>query len=272
MKYKAIALDLDGTLVNEDRKILPKTREKLKELAAKGITVILASGRPTPGMKREWNELELEVLGGYIVSYNGANVMNVKTGEIIYNKVISPEVAHKIYDRAKEFDLAVMTYDSKVILTEDDKDYYVVREGGTTNMDVVKVESFKEAVNFDVNKVLLTATPEYAAKVEDDFKAPFEGELSIYRSAPYFIEVMENDIDKAISLKRLLEHLSLDASQLIAFGDGYNDLSMIEFAGMGVAMDNAVAEVKQRANATTASNDDEGIYKFLVSLQEKGEI
>ncbi len=272
MKYKAIALDLDGTLMNSQKKMMPKTRELLKELSKKGITIILASGRPTPGMKKEWLELELDKNGGYIVSYNGANVMDPKSGEIIYNKILEPKMAHDIYMRAKEFNLAVMTYDDKVILTEDDEDYYVIREGDTTAMEVVHVDSFVDTITFNINKVLLTGTPEHAAKVLDEFKAPYGDTLSIYRSAPYFIEVMANGIDKAISLEKVINHLGILQSELIAFGDGYNDLSMIEFAGMGVAMDNAVQEVKDRAKGHTASNDDEGIYNFLTILQEKGEI
>src|SRR5699024_1005825 len=125
------------------------------------------------------------------------------------------------------------------------------------NMPLKQVDDFKAVVDYPVNKVLLTGKPEYAATIEDEFKAPFKDSLSIYRSAAYFIEVMAKDIDKAASLKVLADSLNIRPEEIISFGDGYNDLSLIEFSGLGVAMGNAVDEVKQRANYITLSNDDE---------------
>ena len=139
-------------------------------------------------------------------------------------------------------------------------------------MPIKHIDSFKETVNFSVNKVLLTGEPDYAKRIIDEFKEPYGESLSIYRSAPFFIEVMAQGIDKAASLQMLIEQLGIKQEEVISFGDGYNDLSLIEFAGMGVAMANAVDEVKQRANYITLSNDEEGIYECLKMLSGKGEI
>ena len=272
MKYKAIALDLDGTLTVKGKGILPATKQILIDLAKQGVKIILASGRPTPGMYQEACDLEMDKIGGYVLSYNGANVIDFKTKELFYNKTIEASQVHEIYDHAKKYDLAVMTYDNTNIITEDDQDQYVIGEGKVTTMPVLKVASFKEKIDFPVNKVLLTKTPEEAAIIVDKFKAPYGDQLSIYRSSPYFIEVMANGIDKAASLKILLEKLNIDASELIAFGDGYNDLSMIEYAGLGVAMGNSVEGVLQRANHVTLSNLEDGIYHCLKDLIAKGEL
>lgn len=272
MKYKAIALDLDGTLKSSNKEILPETKKLLIELARKGIVIILASGRPTPGLFFEAKELELDKTGGYLLSFNGARVVNYQGMGIIYEKTFDSPMAHVIYDHAKEYQLAVMTYDDNGILTEDDKDSYVNEEARINRMAIQKVENFKHFVNQPVHKLLLTGEPDYVANIIDDFKRPFDGQLSIYRSAPFFIEVMANGIDKAYSLSVLLDTLGIKAEELIAFGDGYNDLSMIEYAGKGVAMANAVDEVKQRADYVTDSNDEEGIANYLMKLQEKGEL
>ena len=165
-----------------------------------------------------------------------------------------------------------MTYTDQEIITEDSADQYVQIESKINNMPLKQVDDFKAVVDYPVNKVLLTGKPEYAAKIEDEFKAPFKDSLSIYRSAAYFIEVMAKDIDKAASLKVLADSLNIRPEEIISFGDGYNDLSLIEFSGLGVAMGNAVDEVKQRANYITLSNDDEGIYDCLNKLVERGEI
>lgn len=275
MKYKMIALDLDGTLKSSDatgRIILPKTKKILIELAKKGIVIVLASGRPTAGLYAEANELQLNDFGGYLLSFNGAKVVNYQTKEVIFQKIFDATTAHLVYDRAKKYNLAVMTYTDQEIITEDSADQYVQIESKINNMPLKHVDDFKAVVDYPVNKVLLTGKPEYAAKIEDEFKAPFKDSLSIYRSAAYFIEVMAKDIDKAASLKVLADSLNIRPEEIISFGDGYNDLSLIEFSGLGVAMGNAVDEVKQRANYITLSNDDEGIYDCLNKLVERGEI
>lgn len=272
MTYKLIALDLDGTLKSTDKKILPKTKMILQELAKKGVVIVLASGRPTAGLYLEADELGLDQLGGYLLSFNGAKVVDYQTKEIIYQKVYDAKIAHNVYDRGKEFNLAVMTYTDQEIITEDETDEYVIVESEINHMPIRHVDSFKDTVDYEVNKVLLTAKPEYAGEILDEFKAPYGDSLSIYRSAPFFIEVMAQGIDKAASLQALIDRLGIKQEEVISFGDGYNDLSMIEFANMGVAMANAVEEVKQRADYITLSNDEEGIYECLKMLQEKGEI
>ena len=272
MTYKLIALDLDGTLKSTDKQILPKTKAILQELAKRGVVIVLASGRPTAGLYAEANELGLDKTGGYLLSFNGAKVVDYKTKEIIYQKVYDAKTAHQVYERAKQYNLAVMTYTDELILTEDETDEYVCIEGDINHMPIKHIDNFKDAVNFSVNKVLLTAKPEYAETILDEFKAPYGDSLSIYRSAPFFIEVMAQGIDKAASLQALIERLGIKRDEVISFGDGYNDLSMIEFAKFGVAMANAVDEVKKRAAYITLSNDEEGIYECLKMLSEKGEI
>ena len=131
-----------------------------------------------------------------------------------------------------------------------------------------KRDSFKDNLKNPIHKVLITGKPEYVARIIDEFKEPFGDSLSIYRSAPFFIEVMAQGIDKAASLDRLSKSLGIKQEEVIAFGDGYNDLSMIEYAGMGVAMNNAVDGVKERADYITLSNDEDGIAYALNKFLE----
>lgn len=268
--YKLIALDLDGTLTDKNKNILTETKEELMKLAKKGVVIVLASGRPTAGLFKEAKELELDKTGGYLLSFNGARVLNYQTNEVIYEQILSSEVAHTMYDRAKQFGLSPLTYNATEIITEDIGDHWVQLESFTTKMNIKHVQDFKKEVNYDVNKVLITGEPAYVATILDEFKVPFEGKMSIYRSDAYFIECMANGIDKAASLDVLCKKLGIKQEETIAFGDGYNDLSMIEYCGYGVAMDNAVDEVKERANYVTLSNNDNGIAYCLKQLEEKG--
>lgn len=266
MTYKIIALDLDGTLKNSQNQITPKTKEALIECQKRGMIVVLASGRPTPGLRHEAKELELAKYGGILLSFNGARVYDIASDKVIFEKVIKKSEADEMYDRAKQFGLACMTYEGNAILTEDDNDKYVQVEKQINDMTIQHTDHFKEAFNHDVNKVLLTGEPDYLAQIEEEFKAPYENRLSIYRSSPFFIEIMAQNIDKAASLAKLCEALHLTKEEMIAFGDGFNDISMIQFAGCGVAMGNAQAPVKEAADLITLSNDEDGIYEVLKKL------
>lgn len=268
MNYKLIALDLDGTLKNRKNKITPKTREALIKAQKNGVKIVLASGRPTPGLRHEAKELELDKFGGYLLSFNGAHVSDYKTKETIYEQTLTIEEAKKAYDRAKEYNLACMTYENNIVVTEDDEDDYVKVEGNINDIAIVKVENWKKNLKNPIHKVLLTGKPEFVASIIDEFKEPFGDSLSIYRSAPFFIEIMAEGIDKAASLDRLAKSLGIKQEEVMAFGDGYNDLSMIEYAGMGVAMNNAVDGVKARANYITLSNDEDGIAYALDKFLE----
>ncbi|MEE0965783.1 MAG: Cof-type HAD-IIB family hydrolase [Bacilli bacterium] len=263
MNYKLIALDLDGTLKNSKNKITPKTKEALIKAQQQGVKIVLASGRPTPGLRHEAAELELDQYEGYLLSFNGAHVSDYKTKETIYEQTLTIKEAKSAYDRAKEYGLACMTYEDDVVVTEDNEDEYVIVEGNINDIEVKKIESFKDNLKNPIHKVLLTGKPEYVASIVEEFKQPYGDSLSIYRSAPFFIEVMAQGIDKAASLDRLAKSLGIKQEEVMAFGDGYNDLSMIEYAGMGISMANGVDGVKERANFITLSNDEDGIAYAL---------
>ena len=242
--YKLIALDLDGTLTDKNKNILEETKQELIKLAQKGIIIVLASGRPTAGIFKEAKELTLDKVGGYLLSFNGARVLDYKTNEVVYEQTLSSEVAHEMYDRAKAFGLSPLTYNATEIITEDIGDHWIQLESFTTKMNIKHVQDFKKEVNFDVNKVLITGEPAYVAQILDE--------------------------DKAAALDVLCKKLGIKQDETIAFGDGYNDLSLIEYCGYGVAMENAVDEVKERANYITLSNNDNGIAYCLKQLEEKG--
>lgn len=262
MKYKILALDIDGTLVGSDHKILPETREALITAQKKGLKVVLASGRPTPGMMALSKALELEKNGGFVLSYNGGRITNMQTGAVVHEQFLTPSEAHEIYDLAKSLNVNIMAYDEDDILTIDD-DEYIQLESNINAMPLRNIDSFKEAVVNNTIKTLTTGTPERIAEVEKVYLEKFSERFSICRSMPFFLEVMPQGINKAASLGKLLDSLGLTCEDLVACGDGFNDVEMIKFAGLGVAMDNAVAEVKDVADYVTRSNDDNGIVDVI---------
>ena len=268
MAYEIIALDLDGTLTNSEKKITPKTKEALFRIQEKGKKIILASGRPTPGVVPLAEELKLHEYGGYILSFNGAKIINYKTKEIIRNKVLPKSIIKEVYEEAVMQDTGILTYTDDVIISGNGIDKYVEIEAKINKIPVVEVENFPTYVDFDVNKCLLTGEDNHMARVERIFGRRFEKEISIYRSEPFFVEIMPKNIDKADSLSKLLEKIGLTKEQLICCGDGFNDLSMIKYAGLGVAMANAQTIVKEAADYITKSNNEDGIAYVVEQFME----
>lgn len=268
MKYKLIALDLDGTLKNSHNQITAKTKEALVQVQKQGVKLVLASGRPTAGLRHEAKELLLDQYEGYLLSFNGARVTDAKTGQVIYEQTLSVEEAKDIYLRANQFHLVSMTYKNDMIYTENIDDQYVCEEARINDIKKKKVDSFLDILEDPIYKVLMTGEPDYVASIEAEFKQPYGNQLSIYRSAPFFLEAMAQNIDKAASLDRLAKSLGIQQEEVMAFGDGYNDLSMISYAGLGVAMGNAVKEVQDRAKVVTKSNNEDGIAYILSQIYE----
>lgn len=261
--YRAIALDLDGTLTNHEKVVTPKTREALLQASAKGAVIILASGRPTYGIEPVAECLELNKQGGYILSYNGGNIVNAKTGKKLFSQFLPDEVIPELYAYAEENGHALLGYAVNEIITEMPDDQYVKEESRINKMNIRKVENLFEALEPHPTKLLMTGDPSDMLKAEEELVEKLGDRMDIFRSAPFFLELVPKGIDKAKSLSRLLTKINLTPADMIAFGDGYNDLSMLKLAGMGVAMENAAPEVRAEADYVTLSNEEDGVATAL---------
>lgn len=269
LPYRAIALDLDGTLTNHNKVVTPKTRKALLQAEAEGVVIILASGRPTYGIEPVAECLELDKRGGYILSYNGGNIVNAKTGEKLFAQFLPDEVIPILYRYAKEKNHALLGYAGNEIITEMPDDQYVKEESRINKMNIRKVENLFEALEPHPTKLLMTGDPADMLKAENELSEILGDRMDIFRSAPFFLELVPKGIDKAKSLLRLLAKINLTPADMIAFGDGYNDLSMLKLAGMGVAMQNAAPEVRAEADYITLSNEEDGVAAALEHFCKK---
>lgn len=259
MNYKLLVLDLDGTLTNSRKEISPRNREVLIQAQQQGVRLVLASGRPTYGIAPLADELQLDQYGGYILAYNGGEIIQWKSKEILYANVLPDAVIPPLYDCAKRNKLAILTYDGPCIVTEHPEDEYVEKEAFLNKMQVRPSTDFLADIRLPVPKCLIVGDPELLMTVESELSIELQSQISIYRSEPYFLELVPLGIDKARSLAVLLEKLNMKREEMVAVGDGYNDLSMIKFAGLGVAMANAQEPVKKAAGYITLSNDEDGV-------------
>ena len=263
MKYKLLVLDLDGTLTNSKKEITENTKNKLIEAQKNGIIIVLASGRPTYGIVPLAEQLEIAKYGGFILSFNGGKIINWATKEIIYENDLSQKQIPLLYNYAKESGVEILSYDNEYIVSESDDNEYIKHESFLNKMNIKKVDSFLCVFNKDVPKCLIVGDKEILINLEKRMKNDLSDQMSIYRSEPFFLELMPLNIDKALSLEKLLLHLKIDKSQMIACGDGYNDLSMIRYAGLGIAMANAQPEVKEAADYITLSNEEDGVAAIV---------
>ena len=257
--YKLLVLDLDGTLTNSQKKITRKTKDALFKAQENGIKIVLASGRPTYGIVPLADELNLAVSGGYILSYNGGEIIDWKTKELLHAKLLDPQVLPYLYECAKKNDLAIITYQDEFIITESPDDIYVHKEAFLNKMKIKEVDNFLSYVNYPIAKCIITGDSNQLIALEKEMNDHLKGAMGVYRSEPFFLELVPNGIDKAQSLNILLNKLGMCRNEMIACGDGFNDLSMIQFAGLGVAMANAQLAVKEQADFITLSNEEDGV-------------
>ena len=282
MSLKVIILDIDGTLVNSNGEMMPETKTTLIKAQEKGIKVILASGRPTSGIVDLGKELRMDEFNGLFVSYNGSKIIDFKTMETLFNQPLSVHEGKAVLEHMKQFDVFPMVDKGDHMHTNDafgtikfkGEDFGIVKYEARGNKCLLcEHHDLAEFLDYEVNKILVAGTPEYLQEHHEEMARPFKDTLSCMFTSVFYFEYTAKGIDKAAALDTVLAPMGYTVDEMIAFGDGMNDLSMLKYVGTGVAMENAVDEVKANAQFITASNDEEGIakalYKYIPELMPK---
>lgn len=264
MRYKMIVLDLDGTLTNNQKQITPKTKEALINIQEKGVKVVLASGRPTYGITPLANELKINRYNGFILAFNGGKIIDYSAMETVFEQTIDKPVVEVLYNAAQREGMAILTYQGQGIVTSQKANNYVEHEALINKMPVAQYNDFVNQVQYPLNKCLIVGDPQPLKQLGERLSQVLKGQAEVYRSANFFLECVPPGVDKAQSLERLLEITGISRDEVVAVGDGYNDVSMLEYAGLGVAMANSPEEVKEHANyVTTADNENDGVAEVV---------
>lgn len=256
---KLLALDLDGTLTNSQKTISPRTLQTLMEAQRQGVRIILASGRPVCGQRHLAEELHLAEHNGYMLAFNGGIVMEYATKRIIDSTTIPHHLLPAIIDMATSHGFDLLSYQSDVMWANNAKNEYIQYAARINRMELREAKELKAALVNPVPKCIIVGEPTRLQVFEEEMKRSLGCELNIVRSEPFFLEVMPQGIDKAKRLELLLQHIGAEREELVACGDGYNDLSMIRYAGIGVAMGNAQQGVKDAADYIAPTNDEDGV-------------
>ena len=276
----AIVMDVDGTLTNNKKKITPKTKNVLLKAQEKGILLILASGRTTTGLIEFARELEMDKNHGMLVSFNGSKVVDCETMEELFNEPISVEESKEVLEHMKKFEVKPMivkdeymfvnnVFDNKIHTKSGEEMNIIEYESRGGKYKLCEIDDLAEFVDYPLNKILTAGEPEYLKEHYKEMMEHFKDRLSCMFTADFYFEFTADKIDKAIALDTVLKQRGISKDEIISFGDGQNDLSIIRYAGIGVAMGNAVDELKNEADEVTLSNEEDGIaYSLLKHISE----
>lgn len=267
MKYKSLVLDVDGTLLNDEREISKRTLAALLKVQQMGVRIVLASGRPTYGLMPLAKTLELGNYGGFVLSYNGCQIIKAQNGEILFERRINPEMLPYLEKKARKNGFAIFTYHNDTLITDSPDNEYIKNEALLNNLKIIKEDEFSTAIDFAPCKCMLVSDKEEALiELEQHWEKRLAGTLDAFRSEPYFLEVVPCGVNKANTLGALLEHLGVTREEVIAVGDGVCDVTMLQLAGMGVAMGHSQDSVKVCADYVTASNEEDGVALAVEKL------
>ena len=267
MKYKLLVLDVDGTLLNNEKEISKRTLSALLKVQHMGIRIVLASGRPTSGLLPIAKTLELGNFGGFMVSYNGCQIIRADTGEVMFERRINPEQLPYLEKKSRKNGFSIFTYHDDYLLTDNADNVHIRKEAWLNHLKIVEEEEFSIAIDFAPCKCVLVSDDEEALRgLENHWKRRLAGVLDVFPSEPYFLEVVPFGIDKANTLGVLMEQLGVKREEVIAIGDGVADVTMLQLAGKSVAMGHAQDSVRMCADYVTGTNEEDGVAQAVEKL------
>ncbi|MBG9982036.1 HAD family hydrolase [Aerococcaceae bacterium DSM 111020] len=262
MTYKCLVVDVDDTLINDTFVIPERTKKALIDFQEKGYQLVLASGRPMEGMLEEARELLLDKYGSYVISFNGATITKMDSMERLFEKHLEMEDQEALLTFFKENNLATLTYhNGKIIIDHENVHTHV--ESELTGMPMEYDATFFEELTQPMLKFIGVGDEKIVKQLEAELGGQFGQSCNAVTSKPFYLEVFHKDVSKGQTLEHLAEILDIDMEEIVAVGDGNNDISMIQQAGVGIAVENATPELKAVSDDITGSNNDEGLLQVL---------
>ena len=267
MKEKYLFMDLDGTLLNDQKEITAGNRMAMEEALKRGHKIIITTGRPMKSAILQAQKLGMDKPGCYMIAYNGAIIYDWASKQKIFTRTLPLETVRRVFDEVNRRGMHVQTYDEWDVLVEPRCDDEAVRH----YCDLIKM-SYRviQDVHTDVTeepvKVLVIDFDKQDGllEVQNWLRANMADEVDCFFSCDQYLEVVPVGMTKGFAVKALCEVLNVPIENAIAVGDAGNDLSMIEAAGVGVAMANGTDEVKAIADwITTRDNNHDGIAQVI---------
>ncbi len=263
--YKLIATDLDGTLVTDDKNLTDRTIENVKKALKKNVKIMISSARAFYRLERYIDELDLRKENQYTICFNGAIIVENITGKVLYSKNLDKQEVNELINLGKELNISIMLYSKNAHRAE--KIPEVIKKNKNSKGMNLKIENFNE-IDFDkednyIYKIVFMDKSEKITEVRRNIPKEIGEKYEVTSSVPEYIEFVKKGIKKSEAIKFIMDKCKIEQEEVIAIGDGENDVEMLRFAGLGVAMDNADNYVKENADYITTSNNDDGVGKVI---------
>ena len=262
LPFRAVAFDLDDTLLRDDLTISDYTVRVLRTLAAAGVHIIPASGRAQQSMKPFVDQIR-DI--SFYICCNGAQIFDGKTDALVHAVCFSTAVGREIAAFGKQHGCYCQTYDSARFYYNEESDW-ARRYAAASMLSGVCVGDLEAFIREPRNKILMMAEPEKIAAMLSEARDVFRGRVSVTCSKPYFLEFNPPEATKGLALGRVAKLLGLQLSEFAAFGDSLNDLPMLQAAGLGVLMENGRRELQPLCDDLCGTNQEDGVARYLENL------
>lgn len=265
LKVNLIALDLDDTLLNDEREISDKNVEVLRRCAQRGIYIVLCSGRAEDGIKPFVSRLNIASLesGKYVISINGCSIFDMHKRLQIYKKTVLPEILHYAHNAAKSMGFETEVYSDDTVFYSKETEW-TLRDVQMCGLKGKEAEDYDKLIEQNFYKMLIPGEPEKLQVLQEKLKADLGSKAVIFTSKPYFLEILPPDCGKGEAIEWLARYIGIAPETTMGFGDSMNDESMITKCGYGVAMKNGNKQIQSLADfVTDKTNNEDGVADFL---------
>ena len=272
MAIKLIAIDIDGTLLNSKREITPRVKAALNAASAQGVYVVLCTGRPYPGVEGLLQELDLVNDHDYVVTYNGTLVQQTGSKKALVRFSMTHDDLERVNDYATKYNVHYHAIDEEAIYVPTATvGKYSIHESELVGMPIVH-QLYKDIpTDKEFVKIMFVDEPEVLEELIPNLSDDFKSRYNIFRSAGFYLEVIHPEASKGKAVHHLADKLGLTRDEVMCLGDHENDRDMIEYAGIGVAMGNAIDSIKEIATFVTTTNDEDGVAvaveKFVLNKE-----
>jgi Cof subfamily protein (haloacid dehalogenase superfamily) len=257
---RLVAIDLDGTLLNDSKQVSDHTADALCCLPMRDVRVVIASARPPRSVRHIYNLLKLDT---WQINYNGALIWDEPNQRAVFHRPLTGPLVAEIVELARDmFDETIVTCEvMDRWYTDREDNAYTTETGKLFKPDVI--EPLEQICEADVTKLMLLGEPRIILRLEDMLAQSFGDRVSVVKTDQDMLQIMDKKVSKAVALAAVAKHYGVPMGQVLAIGDAPNDVGMLQLAGVSVAMDNAHPLVKSVADWVAPSNNDHGVHAAL---------